>query len=59
MTDPPASTPALPLGRLFPLYAAQALATGATTVSTVLASIIMGTLGNEALAGLPSTLIQT
>lgn len=59
MTDPPASTPALPLGRLFPLYAAQALATGATTVSTVLASIIMGILGNEALAGLPSTLIQT
>lgn len=42
-----------------PLYAAQALATGATTVSTVLASIIMGTLGSEALSGLPSTLIQT
>ena len=59
MTDQPApSSSALPIGRLFPLYAAQALATGATTVSTVLASIIMGNLGSEALAGLPSTLIQ-
>ncbi|MHA0041844.1 MFS transporter [Deinococcus sp. PEB2-63] len=44
--------------RLAPLYAAQALATGATTVSTVLASLIMSGLGSEALAGLPSTLIQ-
>lgn len=46
------------LGRLFPLYLAQALATGATTVSTVLASLIMSGLGSESLAGLPSTLIQ-
>ncbi len=41
-----------------PLYAAQALATGATTVSTILASIIMGTLGFGSLSGLPSTLIS-
>ncbi|OLV20245.1 MFS transporter [Deinococcus marmoris] len=46
------------LGRLVPLYAAQALATGATTVSTILASIIMGTLGFGSLSGLPSTLIS-
>lgn len=59
MTEQSASPAALPVGRLLPLYAAQAMATGATTVSTVLASIIMGSLGNEALAGLPSTLIQT
>ncbi len=60
VTDQPApASTALPLGRLFPLYAAQAMATGATTVSTVLASIIMGSLGSEALAGLPSTVIQT
>lgn len=58
VTDLPAPSPALPLGRLLPLYAAQALATGATTISTVLASIIMGSLGSEALSGLPSTLIQ-
>ncbi|WP_245808353.1 MFS transporter [Deinococcus hopiensis] len=50
---------ALPLGRLAPLYAAQALATGATTVSTVLASLIMSSLGRESLSGLPSTLIST
>lgn len=59
VTDQPVPTSALPVGRLLPLYAAQALATGATTVSTVLASIIMGNLGSEALSGLPSTLIQT
>jgi len=49
---------ALPLGRLAPLYGAQALATGATTVSTVLASLIMSGLGRESLVGLPSTLIS-
>ena len=37
---------------------AQALATGATTVSTVLASLIMSGLGSEQLSGLPSTIIQ-
>lgn len=45
-------------GRLLPLYAAQALATGSTTVSTVLASLIMSGLGNASLTGLPTTLIQ-
>lgn len=54
----PISGPALPLARLAPLYAAQALATGATTISTVLASLIMSSLGRESLAGLPSTLIS-
>lgn len=58
----PVSAPAppdrLPLGRLAPLYGAQALATGATTVSTVLASLIMSGLGRESLAGLPGTLIS-
>lgn len=49
---------ALPLGQLAPLYGAQALATGATTVSTVLASLIMSSLGRESLSGLPSTLIS-
>lgn len=44
--------------RLLPLYAAQALATGSTTVSTVLASLIMSGLGSESLSGLPSTVIQ-
>ncbi|ANE43005.1 MFS transporter [Deinococcus puniceus] len=44
--------------RLAPLYTAQALATGATTVSTVLASLVMSGLGSEHLAGLPSTLIS-
>lgn len=57
MTDA-ASAPKLEYGRLFPLYAAQALATGSTTVSTVLASLIMSGLGSESLSGLPSTLIQ-
>ncbi|MFC3718730.1 MFS transporter [Deinococcus metalli] len=47
------------MGRVLPLYAAQALATGATTVSTVLASLIISGLASETLAGLPSTLIQT
>ncbi|WP_345468111.1 MFS transporter [Deinococcus carri] len=58
-TRPPVAAPALPLGRLAPLYVAQALATGATTVSTVLASLIMSGLGRESLSGLPSTLIST
>ncbi|GBF05331.1 major facilitator superfamily transporter [Deinococcus aerius] len=57
-TRPAALVPALPLGRLAPLYGAQALATGATTVSTVLASLIMSSLGRESLSGLPSTLIS-
>lgn len=48
----------LDVGRVAPLYAAQALATGATTVSTVLASLIISGLASETLAGLPSTLIQ-
>ncbi|MEW6420716.1 MAG: MFS transporter, partial [Deinococcota bacterium] len=39
----------MPLGRLAPLYGAQALATGATTVSTILASLIMSGLGRESL----------
>ena len=56
VTQPAAAK--LDYGRLFPLYAAQALATGATTVSTVLASLIMSGLGSESLSGLPSTLIQ-
>ncbi|MFD1730877.1 MFS transporter [Deinococcus malanensis] len=46
------------VGRLFPLYGAQALATGATTVSTILASVIMSGLGREDLSGLPATLIS-
>ena len=54
----PQQTSRIELGRLVPLYAAQALATGATTVSTILASIIMGTLGFGSLSGLPSTLIS-
>ncbi|WP_216318639.1 MFS transporter [Deinococcus aestuarii] len=54
----PALAPALPLGRLLPLYLAQALATGATTVSTILASLVMSSLGRESLSGLPSTLIS-
>ncbi|WP_040382315.1 MFS transporter [Deinococcus apachensis] len=57
-TRSPLAVPALPLGRLAPLYGAQALATGATTVSTVLASLIMSSLGRESLSGLPSTLIS-
>lgn len=57
-TRPAVAVAALPLGRLAPLYAAQALATGATTVSTVLASLIMSSLGRESLSGLPSTLIS-
>lgn len=53
------AAPALPLGRLAPLYGAQALATGAANVSTILASLIMSGLGRESLSGLPSTLIST
>ncbi|WP_261663925.1 MFS transporter [Deinococcus sp. Marseille-Q6407] len=44
--------------RLWPLYLSQALATGATTVSTILASLVMADLGSEQLSGLPSTLIS-
>ena len=50
---------ALNIGRLFPLYAAQALATGAVNVSTILAALVVGNLGFESLVGLPSTLIST
>ncbi|WP_420595735.1 MFS transporter [Deinococcus sp.] len=39
------------------LFLSQSLATGATTASTVLASLVMSALGREALAGLPSTLV--
>ncbi|MFW8627545.1 MFS transporter [Deinococcus sp. ME38] len=59
MSDAALPRPALNVGRLAPLYAAQALATGATTVSTVLASLIMSGLHFETLVGLPSTLIST
>ncbi|MGX9687542.1 MFS transporter [Deinococcus wulumuqiensis] len=48
----------LNLGRLFPLYTAQALATGAVNVSTILAALVVGNLGFESLVGLPSTLIS-
>lgn len=60
MTTAPAETEpaALNVGRLFPLYAAQALATGATNVSTILSSVIMSGLGREDLSGLPATLIS-
>ncbi|RTR30683.1 MFS transporter [Deinococcus radiophilus] len=44
--------------RLWPLYLSQALATGATTVSTILASLVMSDLGSEHLSGLPATLIS-
>lgn len=43
---------------LWPLYAAQALSTGAVTVSTILASLIVSDLASERLSGLPATLIQ-
>jgi MFS family permease len=39
------------------LFLAQALATGATTASTVLASLVISGLGYEALVGVPSTLV--
>ena len=39
------------------LFSSQALATGATTASTTLASLVMADLGHEALSGLPSTLV--
>ncbi|MDP9763115.1 MFS transporter [Deinococcus enclensis] len=48
----------LDVGRLLPLYLAQALATGSTNVSTVLASVIMSGLGRESLTGLPATVIS-
>lgn len=44
--------------RIAPLFAAQAISTGAVTVSTILASIIMGDLGQPALVGLPSTIMN-
>lgn len=43
---------------LWPLYLSQALATGATTVSTILASLVMSDLGSEHLSGLPATLMS-
>ncbi len=46
-----------PSGGLVLLFVAQALATGATTASTVLASLVMSGLGHESLAGLPSTVV--
>ncbi|ADY26227.1 major facilitator superfamily MFS_1 [Deinococcus proteolyticus MRP] len=62
MTASPASShphsfPVL-AARLWPLYLSQALATGATTVSTILASLVMSDLGSERLSGLPATLIS-
>ncbi len=39
------------------LFVSQSLATGATTASTVLASLVISALGREALSGLPSTLV--
>lgn len=46
-----------PSAGLVLLFLAQALATGATTASTVLASLVMSGLGQEGLAGLPSTVV--
>lgn len=46
------------MGRLVPLYVAQALATGAVNVSTILATLVMGSLGFKSLMGLPATLIS-
>ncbi len=43
--------------RLVLLFLAQALATGATTSSTVLGSLIVAAMGHEALSGLPSTTV--
>lgn len=42
--------------RLGLLFLAQALATGATTNSTALSSLVVADLGHEALSGVPSTL---
>ena len=55
MTGVPSSPP----GRfnLAALFLSQSLATGATTASTVLASLVISALGHEALSGLPSTLV--
>lgn len=59
MTQSAAAPPAsLDLKRLFPLYVAQALATGAVNVSTILAALVVGNLGFPSLVGLPSTLIS-
>ncbi|AWN23608.1 MFS transporter [Deinococcus irradiatisoli] len=54
-----ASTPRPSTGRfnLAALFLAQSLATGATTASTALASLVISALGREALSGLPSTLV--
>ncbi len=65
-SGPPATAAAAPpsglrrggLERLAPLYLAQALATGATTVSTILAALVVGNLGFTSLIGLPATLIS-
>ena len=46
-----------PSAGLVLLFLAQALATGATTASTVLASLVMADLGSESLAGLPGTVV--
>ncbi len=56
----PADAPVVgfrPSAGLVLLFLAQALATGATTASTVLASLVMSGLGQEGLAGLPSTVV--
>lgn len=58
-TAPASATARSTAGQLFPLYGAQALATGATTVSTILSSVIMSGLGREDLSGLPATLISS
>lgn len=49
---------AIPYWRIAPLFMAQAISTGALTVSTILASIIMGHLGQPTLMGLPATLMN-
>ena len=49
--------PFRPSRALVLLFVSQALATGATTASTSLASLVMSGLGREELAGLPSTLV--
>nr|WP_189642300.1 MFS transporter [Deinococcus piscis] len=61
MSSAPVSAPpnfARLAAQLWPLYLSQALATGATTVSTILASLVMSNLGSEHLSGLPATLIS-
>ncbi|AZI43569.1 MFS transporter [Deinococcus psychrotolerans] len=53
----PASTRAPGRFNLAALFLSQSLATGATTASTVLASLVMSAMGREAWVGLPSTLV--